>query len=303
MMRKKLLSACLALVLCLSLLPAVALAADTQEGGDEPVGSSSAMDSTVTAVQALIDALPTVDELAAMDAGELDAAIAQYSAAYAAYDAMTDELKVQVTGADKFDQLFALLAEPSGVAGEGTEAQHSCTGVTGATALTAAGGTLSAGSYYLAEDITLTENLTISGTVTLCLNGHKLTGNGTGSVITVGDGANFTLCDCNGSNSTHSYTIDGDTGRYQFGTDGSTDSISGGVITGGSANLGGGVYVGNGAQVAMEGGTIAGNAAKRVEGVGTPSGGGVVLPSSPWRAAPLRGIPRIVSTPMAAACM
>ena len=62
------------------------------------------------------------------------------------------------------------------------------------TKLTAAGGALSGGNYYLSGD--LNADLTVSGAVTLCLNGYVLTGSGGGSVITVSDGAEFTLCDC-----------------------------------------------------------------------------------------------------------
>ena len=107
------------------------------------------------------------------------------------------------------------------------------------TQIAADGGTLSGGDYYLSGDVTLTENLTIGGAVTLCLNGHMLKGNGSGSVITVNGGANFTLCDCAG----------------------------GGIVTGGSAANGGGVYVGGGI-FTVTGGGIIGNTA-------TASGGGV----------------------------
>lgn len=57
------------------------------------------------------------------------------------------------------------------------------------------------GNYYLETDVT--GNIRVSGTVTLCLNGHMLTGTGEGSVITVQSGADVTLCDCNGTQSTH----------------------------------------------------------------------------------------------------
>lgn len=67
----------------------------------------------------------------------------------------------------------------------------------GWTQLTEAGGSLTNGNnYYLEGDVQLEKDLTVSGTVTLCLNGYMLTGTGTGPVITVNNGANFTLCDC-----------------------------------------------------------------------------------------------------------
>ncbi|MCD8218436.1 MAG: hypothetical protein LUD01_10470, partial [Clostridiales bacterium] len=111
-------------------------------------------------------------------------------------------------------------------------------------ALTTDGGSLASGSYYLEDNVTLTSNITIATgeNVIIDLNGHKLTGTGSGSVITV-NGA-LTL----------------------------TDSETGGTVTGGSASNGGGVYVSDGT-FTMSGGTISGNAA-------TGDGGGVYVASS-----------------------
>lgn len=106
------------------------------------------------------------------------------------------------------------------------------------------GGTLSGGNYYLEDDVTLTVNLTFSGTVTLCLNGHVLTGTGTGSVILINSDSNFTLCDCS---TDASNVVNGVT-------------YTTGVITGGDNGSGGGIYV-NVSTFTMEGGTIAGNKA------------------------------------------
>lgn len=132
------------------------------------------------------------------------------------------------------------------------------------------------GNYYLETDVT--GNIRVSGTVTLCLNGHMLTGTGEGSVITVQSGADVTLCDCNGTQSTHYYTVDESTGFYNFaGVTADTagaQAIEGGVITGGDTGQGGGIYL-NGLSatptaVHMYGGTIAGNYA-------SSTGGGVVV--------------------------
>ena len=151
------------------------------------------------------------------------------------------------------------------------------------TAISAEGGTLSDGSYYLPYDINLTNNITITGTVTLCLNGHILRGNGNGSVVRINSGT-FTLCDCNGSNGEHDYYIN-DSGLYVV-DDGTEDwntaytaadekgAITGGVITGGTGIIngnntcGGGVSVNdNRANFIMEGGTISGNSADEGGGV------------------------------------
>ena len=145
------------------------------------------------------------------------------------------------------------------------------------TELTEGDGILRNGNYYLTGDLDLTAyfHLDPNHTVTLCLNGHKLTGGGSNSVIIVSDGANFTLCDCNGSNQTHYYTVDETTGQYNF--DGVTadtpdaQPVVGGVITGGSSNYeGGGVCVKGNSTFTMLGGTIAGNSA-------TTNGGGVYV--------------------------
>ena len=50
-------------------------------------------------------------------------------------------------------------------------------------------GSLSNGSYYLTKDITLTGTVTISGTVSLCLNGHSISGPASGSAFMVPNGA------------------------------------------------------------------------------------------------------------------
>ena len=156
------------------------------------------------------------------------------------------------------------------------------------TALTEAGGPLSGGNYYLNDDLTLTADLTIDGEVTLCLNGHVLTGTGSSSVITVLGNANFTLCDCQSESTAaehqHAYYVDDD-GLYVFddGTDGwdtayaaaeteEKGTIVGGVITGGkTTSNGGGVRVEAGGNFEMSGGTIAGISA---------TGGGVYVGGS-----------------------
>ena len=113
--------------------------------------------------------------------------------------------------------------------------------------------TLTAGNYYLNKQIT--GELVIDGKVTLCLNGQKLEGSGNGSVITVSEGASFTLCDCRKNESNN-------VGGTVYHT---------GVITGGNANRGGGICVQTGASLTMTGGAIAKNEATGSTG----SGGGI----------------------------
>lgn len=159
---------------------------------------------------------------------------------------------------------------------------HTCesieNGVTDAVALSSAGGELSGGNYYLAGDIDLTNNITVNGTATLCLNGHTITGTGSGSVITVNSDAHFTLCDCSkeqtGLVTGGSGIIINDVyggGVYVYGT----FIMNGGTIAGNNATIrelgstselfsanGGGVYIASGAIFIMNGGEISDNTAE-----------------------------------------
>ena len=63
-------------------------------------------DEAVAAVQAAVDALPTTEALTAMTQEEQQAVYNALQAAYDAYQALNDEQKVQISGAEKFDALF-----------------------------------------------------------------------------------------------------------------------------------------------------------------------------------------------------
>lgn len=108
------------------------------------------------------------------------------------------------------------------------------------TALPSDGGELASGSYYLAADTQLTADLVIpeDADVTLELNGHTLTGSGSGSVITVAEGASLSI------------------------TDSSTAGT--GVITGGKSSSGGAIA--NQGTLSMTGGTVSGNEATSAGG-------------------------------------
>ena len=125
--------------------------------------------------------------------------------------------------------------------------------------------TLESGSYYLKAD--LNSDLVIKGDVELCLNGHVLSGSGTGSVITVTEGAHLRLHDCGqGGCVTGGKATEGG-GIYVAKDAGFT--LESGSITGNQANRGGGIYAAEGASVTVTGGQISGNSAK--------SGGGLFL--------------------------
>lgn len=139
------------------------------------------------------------------------------------------------------------------------------------TSITASGGSLASGSYTLSDNITLSAaNLTIpaGNTVTIDLNGHTLTGNGTGSVITVY--GTLTLNDTAAtkqaalssatagvvSNEDGSWTVtyiiydENDNSSYSTYTAG---AITGGV---GGNDCGGGIHVAGNGTVTMNGGII-----------------------------------------------
>ena len=139
-MKKRVLSLFMALMLCLTLLPAPAWAAETegtaqtppaveestdpangevkqenqpaetkqenQSAEQEEQQEDQAVKQAVAAVQALIDALPAVDELDGMDSDTLNEAYMAVQSAYDAYETLSEEQQAQVTGADRFEELF-----------------------------------------------------------------------------------------------------------------------------------------------------------------------------------------------------
>ncbi|MEO2264126.1 InlB B-repeat-containing protein [Dorea sp. YH-dor228] len=111
------------------------------------------------------------------------------------------------------------------------------------------------GTVTLERDYTIDTSLEVNNTVTLDLNGHVIKMTGNVSVIKINSGGNLTLQDCD-SEATH---------------DDSSLPV-GGVITGGNATLGGGVYIGSGS-FTMNGGTIENCSASSGGGVGISSGG------------------------------
>ena len=205
------------LVLCLTLLPTAALAEGTEGTAQTPPAVEKAADpangeeqqenqpaeqeeqqedsaakQAVATVQALIDALPAVDELDGMDDGALDAAYMDTQAAYDAYEALTAEQQAQITGAERFEDLFnwfngqiALLdgdvtIYPDDVNANGDIIPYTAFSRTGPL-LTGTETTLS-GQYYVVQGtVTIDGDLTVdgsqSGGLVLC-QGAKLTING-----------------------------------------------------------------------------------------------------------------------------
>ena len=192
----------MALALCLTLLPAPALAdelgpvdgtstVETAGADAEAEAKAKAGAETVAAVQAQIDALPDADELPAMDDDEVLAAYMAIQEAYDAYDALTAEQQTQITGAECFEALFgwfngqiAPLADvtinPDGADANGDIIKDTSFNRTGPV-LTENDKNLSGKYYIVQSDMTINGNLTVDGSkdggLVLC-QGATLTVNG-----------------------------------------------------------------------------------------------------------------------------
>ena len=119
----------------------------------------------------------------------------------------------------------------------------------------------------------------------LDLNGYGILMTGNGSVIAVNGGAYLTLNDTAAEKHDHYITLSG--GRGAAVSDTGTESeacvkVTGGYLTGGTADIGGGVHIVSTSKFTMNGGTIIGNKATnnngggvRVDGTFTMNGGAI----------------------------
>lgn len=137
--------------------------------------------------------------------------------------------------------------------------------VTTASELTGALADSSISRITLTGDIDIGSTLTVNRTVTLDLNGNVLKMTGRGSVIKVESGGNLTIADSNTS-TPHNFKPDYKDSAWHIDMwkldDSGSETVSGGVITGGSSdyahNDGGGVLVNAGGTLTMTGGSIVG---------------------------------------------
>lgn len=126
--------------------------------------------------------------------------------------------------------------------------------------------TWDSGSYKLMKDITTSKFITITGTVTLDLNGHILKSD-TGQAIQVrAYGHTITIKDSNPDAT--------NTGNY--GIDGESVTIKGGIIHAKGATRGGIIYI-NGGHLVLEGGTLAGGKVVLYDDPVYNCGGGVYV--------------------------
>lgn len=116
-MKKRVLSLFMALALCLTLLPTAALAdelgpvdgtstVETAGADAEAKAKAKAGAEAVATVQAMIGELPSLGELKGMDSDTLNEVYMAVQSAYDAYEALSEEQQAQVTGADRFEELF-----------------------------------------------------------------------------------------------------------------------------------------------------------------------------------------------------
>ena len=124
--------------------------------------------------------------------------------------------------------------------------------------LTSALGDSSISKITLKQDIVISDTLTVSRAVTLDLNGFVLQRTGNDSVIKVEQGGNLTIADSD-TNKEHKFAQN-TAGLWELVSDDSATSktVKGGIITGGKAQKGGGVYVAPGGKLHMTGGSIVG---------------------------------------------
>ena len=114
-MRKRIASLFLVLALCLSLLPTAALAEEIPEttpGDTIPANESTQepeVDEAVEAVRSAINALPSAEDWADLTAEEQETAAEDASAAYEAYEKLTEEQQTALSG--ELEKLIALFGK------------------------------------------------------------------------------------------------------------------------------------------------------------------------------------------------
>ena len=134
--------------------------------------------------------------------------------------------------------------------------------------LTSALGDSTKDTVKLTANIIIDTTLTVNRAVTLDLNGFVLQRTGEGSVIKVEQGGELTIADSD-KDKEHKFAQPSgglSAGLWELNSNGS-ETVNGGIITGGKAQKGGGVYVAPGGKLHMTGGSIVGCQARYGGGV------------------------------------
>ncbi len=226
---------------------------DSGETEEEPATSGGAIDSAVTEVQALIDALPTAEELESMPQDEQGTAYEQVQAAYDAYTALTDEQKELITGAEIFDALFAVfngMTNALDIANNVSYLDENGNQQTAgsATVVESSTTTWSTGWYVVNSNVTISSRVTVSGEVNLILaDGYTLT-------------------------ASQGITVDGSNSLTIYGQAGGTGTLTATTKTEGTAGIGGG-FVGAGGTITINGGTVEATGGSNAAGIGGGASG------------------------------
>ncbi|MCD8046065.1 MAG: hypothetical protein LUE90_05415 [Clostridiales bacterium] len=240
---------------------------------EEATAETVAELTAVENVQALVAALPSVEDLDEKTTSELNDIYTQLNEAYDAYCELSEEEQAEVGDEEElFGGLFDYFNSLTVTASEGNEISAAAddyvayVGDTGcstiADAVSAVNSATSAVTLKLNSNLSLTTSIVISNssaTVTLDLNGYSITrgdGNTTSYLIEVASGASLIVKDSssNGNITSLNYTVSSTTyGGYGILTYG-TLTIESGTVSGYC-----GVYVsGDTASLTVSGGTVSG---------------------------------------------
>ena len=114
----------------------------------------------------------------------------------------------------------------------------------------------------LMADVTTSSSITVpTGEHTLDLNGYGVLMTGSGCVFYVGNGSKLIIDDSD-TDTTHQFDVPDGAGLATLNEASGTYAVSGGYITGGSADNGGGIYIAENGEVVMNGGALIGNHAE-----------------------------------------
>ena len=242
------------------------------DAGTQDTGADDEKKAAVQKVQALIDALPET-----VTVENAESVSAQLEAIDEAMAELTEEQREELD-MTRLHAISEVLNTPMTVPMTVAEGQHVDHPICGATCTDENNHSIvtewqpigsetelkaaTEGYYYLTQDIVTTGTWEPNNNVVLCLNGHSIAANGDFVVIEI-DKGQFTLCDCNSSESMHYFTTskEGLFTRWVPCEENTENriSVTGGVITHSVRTSDLGVKVDKNATFTMYGGTICGN--------------------------------------------
>ena len=228
-------------------------------------------DEQVKAVQEQVDALPTAEEVEAMTAEEQQAAYKKLQAAYAAYNALTEEQKAKITGAEKLDNLIAFFAgKTNALINSVTYLDENGSEQTAdnVTVVDSSMTEWQSGWYVVNSNITIDNRVTVSGDVHLILaDGASLTVH---DDINVAEGNSFTVYAQSTGAAMGVLTAKDKTGNEAgigggYWENAGTITINGGKVTATGGSFAAGIGGGNkasGGMITINGGNITANGGK-----------------------------------------